>query len=119
MHFHGVRMRDRNPPLDTTFFETVRGLGLRLTPALRDYIESLLGVAPSLDELRETRMEDFFKDLFFDFQDAPSDADLRMRTSLRCTRAFSSEPPIGCMNRPGRAHQSVDCSPVLPMPATA
>jgi hypothetical protein len=77
IHFRPVRMRNRRPPLDITFFETVQGLGIQLAPALRSYLRTILGTEPAPDRIRATRMEEFFKDLFFDFQDVPNDARYR------------------------------------------
>jgi hypothetical protein len=76
-HFRPVRRRDSHPPLDTTFFETLQARGILLSPMLRAYARNLLGEEPSPDILQRRRMEDFFKDLFFDFQESPGNSDLR------------------------------------------
>lgn len=76
-HFRPIRRRESWPPLDLTFFETVEQRRIHLAPALRSYLRTLLGGEPTRDRLRAMRMEEFFKDLFFDFQDVPADAELR------------------------------------------
>jgi hypothetical protein len=59
----------KQPPLDTTFFQKVKALDISLTPALRSYIRTLTGEDPNLDALARYRMEEFFKDAYFDFRD--------------------------------------------------
>jgi hypothetical protein len=60
-------MQDRNPPLDTTFFEKVRALDTAIDPALRRYADGLPGGSPFDPKGRDGRMEEFFRDLFHDF----------------------------------------------------
>lgn len=67
LHFHKSRLSTRNPPLDTTFFEKIRGLKLTVPTELRTYGTQLLGSDPFVDSARQIRMEEFFKDLFHDF----------------------------------------------------
>ena len=70
MHFHGHRMPDTRPPLDATFFATAQSLGIALSPQLRTYFASV-GIDPAPAAMRTLRMEEVFKDVFFDFQDDP------------------------------------------------
>jgi hypothetical protein len=67
------RGKKYQPPLDTTFFTKVAALKLQLTPALRSYIRTLTGAEPDLETLATYRMEEFFKDAYFDFRDRPND----------------------------------------------
>jgi hypothetical protein len=77
-HFRPRRKADQSqPPLDTTFFEKVDALGIRLTPALRSFIRSLTGADADLAMLRGYRMEEFFKDAYFEFRDRPLDRPAR------------------------------------------
>lgn len=76
-HFRPERMRNTRPPLDVTFFQTVQARGIQLAPSLRSYLRTLLRSEPTADRISAMRMEEFFKDLFFDFQDAPSNTRLR------------------------------------------
>jgi hypothetical protein len=71
LHFHPKRMRHTWPPLDTSFFETVEGLEIDLPPAVDAYLRTLMGEDPPPEQVRKLRMEEFFKDVFFDFQDDP------------------------------------------------
>jgi hypothetical protein len=77
LYFRGQRMANTRPPLDTTFFATVQARGIQLPPALRGYMRSLLRTDPLPERIRQMRMEDFFKDVFFDFQDSPTNKTLR------------------------------------------
>ncbi len=70
-------MSNTRPPLDMTFFQTVQGRGIVLGPSLRSYMRTIFRGDPTAERLGAIRMEEFFKDLFFDFQDAPSDARFR------------------------------------------
>lgn len=61
-----------HPPLDTTFFPKVRSLRLHVPRTLRTYAASYPGVDP-FDPAADDgtlRMEEFLKDLFFDFQES-------------------------------------------------
>src|SRR5438034_171607 len=79
MAFRALRGADRSqPPLDTTFFQKVKALDFRLTPSLRSYIRTLTAEDPNLDEMSKYRMEEFFKDVYFDFRDRE---DKRVRTA--------------------------------------
>jgi hypothetical protein len=70
-HFHPERQKDTHPPLDTTFFEKLAQHKIQLPQALASYSSRLLG--PDWErQMKNVRMEDFFKDLFFDFQSAPT-----------------------------------------------
>ena len=66
-------MRETWPPLDTTFFETVARRGVAITPALRHYFQSVVGLDPTPTTLRELRMEEVFKDAFYDLDESPGD----------------------------------------------
>lgn len=74
LHFHGQRDLARNPPLDYTFFEKIAALGIPIPSELRAYSAGSPGIDPF--RLRpgqpQVRMEEFFKDLFSDFQEASS-----------------------------------------------
>ena len=74
LHFHGERIGARNPPLDYTFFPKIEALGMVIPSELRAY--SARAPGPNPFDLRagqpSTRMEEFFKDLFLDFQEAAS-----------------------------------------------
>jgi hypothetical protein len=59
--------------LDTTFFEVVDARRMALRPALTEYFRKYLGVDPTPATLREYRMEEVFKDVAYDFREAPSD----------------------------------------------
>ena len=71
--FHPERMRETWPPLDTTFFETVAKRGVALSPGLRSYFERVVGIDPTPETLRELRMEEVFKDAFYDLDETPAD----------------------------------------------
>lgn len=73
VHFRGKRMQHTHPPLDATFFQTVQDRGVQLTPGLRRYLTDVIGIDPGSDRLRSVRMEELFKDVFFDFQENPTD----------------------------------------------
>jgi hypothetical protein len=66
-HFHKDRLTDKNPPLDTTFFEKIRALGITVSSDLRSYASALPTGSPFESPEHSVRMEEFFKDLFFDF----------------------------------------------------
>src|SRR5581483_3168784 len=72
LHFRARRMPQSRPPLDGTFFQTVRARGINLSAPLRNYFTNVLQIDPDGDEMPRLRMEEVFKDVFFDFQDAPS-----------------------------------------------
>lgn len=65
--FHRQRLTDRNPPLDTTFFKKIRALGITVSSDLRTYAATLPTGSPFEKLEAVVRMEEFFKDLFFDF----------------------------------------------------
>ncbi len=78
MHFRPHRETGtRHPPLDTTFFEKVAALDLDLTPALTTYIRTLIGAGADLSTLSSYRMEEFFKDAYFDFRNRPRNERIR------------------------------------------
>lgn len=76
-HFRRERGVDTHPPLDTTFFQKLRSREVPLPPSLRTYMRRLLGADPTPTVLADMRMEEFFKDLFYDFQASPNSAPTR------------------------------------------
>jgi hypothetical protein len=72
-YFHESRTRDW-PPLDVTFFEALERRRIALTPALRRYFVEVVGVEPTPTALREIRMEEVFKDAFYDLEESPASA---------------------------------------------
>jgi len=66
-HFHQERRTAGNPPLDKTFFEKIRALGITVSQDLRAYAATLPTGSPFESPSPPVRMEEFFKDLFFDF----------------------------------------------------
>jgi hypothetical protein len=70
--FHPERMRETWPPLDTTFFETVARRSVTISAALRRYFEEVVGIEPTATTLRELRMEEVFKDAFYDLDESPT-----------------------------------------------
>lgn len=77
LHFRPQRMSHTRPPLDTTFFEVVQTRNIQLSPALRSYFRTLTRSDLSPDRVRKLRMEELFKDLYFDFQESPESGRLR------------------------------------------
>jgi hypothetical protein len=73
IHFHPKRMRDTWPPLDGTFFETMAARKMTLPPSLSRYLERFLGFTPAVEDLLDRRMEEVFKDVFYDFLEVPRD----------------------------------------------
>ena len=73
LKFRRHRRRDTLPPLDTTFFETVAARRIELGENLRPYLASVLKLDLSTATLREQPMEQVFKDVFYDFNEAQSD----------------------------------------------
>jgi hypothetical protein len=65
--FHKERKQDDNPPLDTTFFQKIRARGIFIPSELRDYAAALPTGSPFDIAASPQRMEEFFKDLFYDF----------------------------------------------------
>jgi hypothetical protein len=76
-HFRRERRLDTHPPLDTTFFQKLRVRDVPIPASLRSYLRRLLGTDPTPGLLEQMRMEEFFKDLFYDFQSAPNVASTR------------------------------------------
>lgn len=66
-------MASTRPPLDGTFFEVMQDRGIAFTPSLRDYFRRLTRSSPKPETVRQLRMEEFFKDLYFDFLESPTD----------------------------------------------
>lgn len=58
---------ERNPPLDNSFFEKIRELEIEVPEELRAYARKLPGGSPFEAAHHPVRMEEFFKELFFDF----------------------------------------------------
>ena len=123
LYFHGQKMPATRPPLDSTFFETVEKLRFSLSPNLRTYFTTVMRVNPTPPVLRGLRMEEVFKDVFFDFQDDPNNqvavdayidlVDLYLRV-LRSTTNWLAEDsrkgaPIGrLIAHAARAADAVD-----------
>lgn len=74
LHFRPTIRRQDRPPLDVNFFETLDSRGLSLTQSLEDYFLQVVGIDPTPTTLRERRMEEVFKDVYFDFLENPNDA---------------------------------------------
>jgi hypothetical protein len=72
LHFHSERRTDRNPPLDGTFFNKIRALEVAVPTDLRRYASTLPTGSPFEASSGTVRMEEFFKDLFFDFVAEPN-----------------------------------------------
>jgi hypothetical protein len=73
LHFHAVRNTKMNPPLDYNFFEKIATLGIPIPDELRIWASTEAAVDPFSAALGPpVRMEEFFKELFGDFQDAAS-----------------------------------------------
>jgi hypothetical protein len=88
-HFRRERGLDTHPPLDTTFFEKVAALELPLHPSLRSYIRQLTGADPAPSVLSAQRMEEFFKDVYYDFQSEPADT-TRRRAYIELVRLYTT-----------------------------
>lgn len=88
-HFRGERRLDTHPPLDTTFFQKIHALDMTLHPALRSYIRRLMGYEPTPRLLESQRMEEFFKDVYYDFQSNSKDANLR-RAYIELVRMYTT-----------------------------
>jgi hypothetical protein len=76
-HFRRERMLETHPPLDTTFFQKLRIKEIPLHPSLRAYVRGLTGSDPTPGVLERMRMEEFFKDVYYDFQADPTNKQLR------------------------------------------
>src|SRR5438105_7853824 len=76
LYFHKRRMAGQNPPLDFTFFDKVTALSVSVPTELKAYADAMPGGSPFSAEPGRPplRMEEFFKDLFSDFQDQSSGA---------------------------------------------
>ena len=72
LHFRGHRLQASRPPLDTTFFAAARALRLPLPVSLRHYLRGLTRTDPSPDVLSRLRMEEVFKDVYYDFLESPN-----------------------------------------------
>jgi hypothetical protein len=75
-NFHRLRYTDKNPPLDTTFFRKIRALGIPVSSDLRSYAANLPTGSPFEKFEAVVRMEEFFKDLFFDFSGKSSSKEI-------------------------------------------
>ncbi len=71
LYFRPARQRDTRPSLDTTFFQVVRARNASLGRDLERYFRSVIGLDPTAERLADLRMEEVFKDVFYDFQDDP------------------------------------------------
>jgi hypothetical protein len=65
-------MSETHPPLDQTFFQKIRTLDMTIPSRLREYMTELLGSDPTPAMLAQLRMEDFFKDVYYDFTSSPN-----------------------------------------------
>ncbi len=74
LHFRPERMQNTRPPLDTTFFQVVAAMGIQLPPSIRRFFRRMSGAEPKIESLAAVRMEEVFKDVFFDFQENNADA---------------------------------------------
>jgi hypothetical protein len=74
LFFHRTRLAAKNPPLDYTFFEKVAALKVPIPTELRSYATAMPGPNPFDIEVGrpQYRMEEFFKEVFGDFQDSAS-----------------------------------------------
>jgi hypothetical protein len=66
-------MRQTRPPLDTTFFQVVQARGIALGPDLRRYPRDVMGMDQLPERLPQLRMEEVFKDAFYDLQERRTD----------------------------------------------
>jgi hypothetical protein len=66
-HLHAAGVAGELPPLDITFFERLVDLKVKASPSLREYAVDVLGVNPFVRDTPKPRMEEFFKDIFYDF----------------------------------------------------
>src|SRR4051812_43135280 len=66
-------MRQTRPPLDTTFFQVVQARGIALAPDLRRYLRDVMGMDQLPERLSQLRMEEVFKDAFYDLQERLTD----------------------------------------------
>ena len=76
-HFRPQRGKDRNPPLDYTFFEKVRALKIGVPDELRKYARRVPPQDPFDPTGSQPRMEEFLKDLYYDLLDVPGDFAIR------------------------------------------
>jgi hypothetical protein len=73
-HLHETGAIGELPPLDATFFDRAVELGVKVPPTLREYALDILGADPFATGTPKPRMEDFFKDVYYDFiQEAEKD----------------------------------------------
>src|SRR5690349_12932257 len=75
--FRPERNLESHPPLDATFFQKLRLREVPLAASLRSYMRRLLGTEPSPAVVERLRMEEFFKDVYYDFQATPSSSSTR------------------------------------------
>jgi len=67
---------DRLPPLDSTFFRRIADLGIDISEQLAEHATELLGHDPFVvADAAAPGMEEFFKDLFYDFVSDREDED--------------------------------------------
>jgi hypothetical protein len=121
-HFRPLRMQHSLPPLDYTFFDKVQALKIAPQPELRHYAQRLGRGNPFLPN-SNARMEEFFKDVFGDFQDLEEDAGVQAAYEqlvalylrvMRDTTNWMTEDrytggPVGqLLAHAAEAHESVD-----------
>jgi hypothetical protein len=69
LHFHAVRNTRKNPPLDVNFFAKINDLGIDVPTDLRKWASTEAALDPFDANGPPVRMEEFFKELFGEFQD--------------------------------------------------
>lgn len=76
--FHKVRYESKNPPLDATFFDKIGALGITIPRPLKNYAQSSPGLDPFNRRVGQPApsMEEFFRDLFIDFQETVKGSDI-------------------------------------------
>jgi len=69
--FHKIRFESKNPPLDASFFDKIAALGINVPRQLRNYAQTSPGLNPFNRRVGQPSpsMEEFFRDLFIDFQE--------------------------------------------------
>jgi hypothetical protein len=48
LYFRPERMQNTRPPLDTTFFQTVRAMGIQLPGSIRRFFRRISGIEPTI-----------------------------------------------------------------------
>lgn len=101
------------PPLDSTFFERLAELRVKVPAELRDYAVDLLGHNPfmTLGSSPRPAMEEFFKDLFYDFvsnaDDERAHAAYRQLVSAYATVLRRTTNDVAAVGAKGPVYQLV------------